>query len=575
MAKESYSKVSLPTESVESQSKEGTAASLYASLESNRLTFLDRARDSSKLTIPMLIPPAGYGEHTKYDTPFQSIGARGVNNLSSKLLMALFPPNSPFFRLVIDPYILAKEAGEDADKLKTEMDKALSKIERIAMQEVETTAIRVGAYEALRHLIVAGNVLVHTPDEGGLRVFRMDSYVVKRDPSGTVTHIVVKERVSPMTLPPEAKALCYSTEEEHGSKEYVDVYTKICLEEDDKSYEIYQEINGEIVPESHGVYPEGKLPWMALRFNRIDGEDYGRGFVEEYIGDLRSLEALSRAVVEATAAASKVVFMVNPTGTTRMKTLAEAPNGAFISGIATDVTTLQADKRADLSTVIAFTQDIQSRLSFAFLLNSAVQRNAERVTAEEIRFMAQELETTLGGAYSILSQEFQLPLVRRLLDRLNKQKRMPKLPKEVVKPMIVTGVEALGRGNDLMKLDQFLVGIQQALGPEAMSYINPSEYLSRRAAALGIDSEGLIKTPEDLAAEQDAAQQQMQQQQMAQLAPDMIRGMAQVASSTPETAVAATSMLSRGMAQAQGGQQPNVPMNLEGFTPPSAQKKTK
>jgi hypothetical protein len=573
MANDSYSKVSLPTQSVESQAKEGTAASLYASFESNRLTFLDRARDASKLTIPMLIPPSGHGEHTKYDTPFQSIGARGVNNLASKLLLALFPPNSPFFRLVIDPYILAKEAGEDADKLKTEMDKALSKIERIAMQEVETTAIRVGAYEAIRHLIVGGNVLVHTPDEGGLRVFRLDSFVVKRDPAGNVTHIVVKERVSPLTLPPEARALCYSSEEEHGTKEYVDVYTKICMEED-KSYEIYQEINGEIVPDSHGVYPEGKLPWMALRFNRVDGEDYGRGFVEEYIGDLRSLEALSRAVVEATAAASKVIFMVNPTGTTRIKTLADAPNGAYISGISTDVTSLQADKRADLSTVIAFTQDIQSRLSFAFLLNSAVQRNAERVTAEEIRFMAQELETTLGGAYSILSQEFQLPLVRRLLDRLNKQKRMPKLPKEIVKPMIVTGVEALGRGNDLMKLDQFLVGIQQALGPEAMRYVNPSEYLSRRAAALGIDSEGLIKTQDDLAAEQEAAQQQQQQQQMAALAPDMIKGMAQVASSTPETATAATSMLSRGMAQAQG-QESNVPMNLEGFTPPSAQKKTK
>jgi len=107
-----------------------------------------------------------------------------------------------------------------------------------------------------------------------------------------------------------------------------------------------------------------------------------------------------------------------------------------------------------------------------------------------------------------------------------------------------------------------------------MRYINPSEYLSRRAAALGIDSEGLIKTQDDLAAEQEAAQQQQQQQQMAALAPDMIKGMAQVASSTPETATAATSMLSRGMAQAQG-QESNVPMNLKGFTPPSAQKKTK
>ena len=50
-------------------------------------------------------------------------------------------------------------------------------------------------------------------------------------------------------------------------------------------------------------------------------------------------------------------------------------------------------------------------MSYAFLLNTAIQRDAERVTAQEIRYMAQQLETAMGGIYSLLSQEFQLPLV--------------------------------------------------------------------------------------------------------------------------------------------------------------------
>ena len=45
-------------------------------------------------------------------------------------------------------------------------------------------------------------------------------------------------------------------------------------------------------------------------------------------------------------------------------------------------------------------------------------RSAERVTAEEVRYMAQELETALGGVYSILSQEFQYPFVNLLLGRM-------------------------------------------------------------------------------------------------------------------------------------------------------------
>lgn len=67
---------------------------------------------------------------------------------------------------------------------------------------------------------------------------------------------------------------------------------------------------------------------------------------------------------------------------------------------------------------------IESRLSYAFMLNSAVQRSGERVTAEEIRYVANELEDTLGGIYSILSQELQLPLANTLLNILSKRVKL-------------------------------------------------------------------------------------------------------------------------------------------------------
>jgi hypothetical protein len=259
------------------------------------------------------------------------------------------------------------------------------------------------------------------------------------------------------------------------------------------------------------------------------------------MGDLKALEALSMAIIQATAAASKVVFMVDPTSTTKIRDLSEAKNGAFISGKATDVTALQVEKRADLSIVNNVIADITQRLSFAFLLNTAIQRNGERVTAEEIRYMAQELESSLGGAYSILSQEFQLPLVTILLDRLSKQGKLPELPKNLVKPLIVTGVEALGRGNDLNKLDQFIQGLAQTFGPEALKMINAAEYLNRRAAALGIDAEGLIRTQEELDGDR---QQEQQMAMMSQMAPAGIQAASKLATATPEAANATYEKLS-------------------------------
>ena len=68
----------------------------------------------------------------------------------------------------------------------------------------------------------------------------------------------------------------------------------------------------------HAVqHPRTPSPWLVLRFNTVDGEDYGRGRVEEFIGDLRSLNGLSQALVEGASVASKVIFLVSPSATTK------------------------------------------------------------------------------------------------------------------------------------------------------------------------------------------------------------------------------------------------------------------
>lgn len=507
-----------------------TASALYSELESSREIYLQRARESSKLTIPTLVPPESSGSHTEFETPFQGIGARGVNNISAKLLLTLFPPNASFFRLMIDPYKLKKLGGDE--NIKTEMEKALAEIESAVTKEIETSALRVPIFEALKHLIVSGNALVYFPDDGGVRVFKLPHYVVKRDPFGNVLHIVTKECVSPSALPDEAKPLLNKEDldseynEEYSHDKSVDIYT--CLHRRENKWEVYQELNKQIIPDSEGTYPLDKCPFIPLRFSRVDGEDYGRGLVEEYLGDLKSLEALTQAIVEGSACASKVLFLVNPNGTTKIKSLAEAKNGQFISGNVVDVNALQLQKYGDFRVAKEVMIEIQTRLSFAFLLNTAIQRDAERVTAQEIRFMAQELETALGGAYSILSQEFQLPMVSRLMARMSKAGRLPKLPKnDLIRPLIVTGVEALGRGNDLTKLDLFLSGLAQIFGPEALAqFVNVENYLKRRATALNIDTEGLVKTAEEMA---QMRQQRQQMEMMNKLGPSAIKGIADVA----------------------------------------------
>jgi hypothetical protein len=486
-----------------------TGKALYLNLESRRFSYLERARDCSRLTLPHLVPDEGDQTAQKFATPYQSVGARGVNNLASALLLSLLPPNAPFFRFIIDPKA-AKSLDAMSTRARSEAEQSLSEMERIVTKEIEGQSIRVALFEALKQLIVAGNVLLYFPDEGPMRVIRLDRYVVKRDPMGNPRKIIIKETVAPAVLPPEAAAIAKTCMCNHDDT--VDLYT--CCHFVDGKVEVYQEIGGVVLPDSVSSYPIERSPFLPLRMHRVDGEDYGRGYVEQYYGDLVSLESLSKSIVEAAAASAKVLFMVNPVGTTRTKKLAQSPNGAIIEGNAGDVTVLQVNKAADLSVALQTMGQINERLSYAFLLTEASIRNAERVTAEEIRLVTQSIERQLGGIYSLLSQEFQLPLVNRIIDRLTKSKKMPKINKDFVTPTIVTGIDALGRGNDLNRLDIYLQGIAQILGPGGLQqYIDFREYMNRRAASLGIDTAGLVKTEEQIAQEQQAAMQQQMLQQ--------------------------------------------------------------
>jgi Autographiviridae portal protein len=495
----------------------GRACARYAAMIQGREPFLMRARKCSELTIPYLIPPEGWTGHSDLYTPFQGVGAKGVNHLTSKLMLSLFPVNSPFARLKIDGK--AEDEAKKADpKLKDEVEAELADIERKMASEVETQQYRPRLAEGIKHAIVGGNTLFHFPEakdvetRESVRVFRLDKFVVKRDPSGNLLEICVKEQVSPRSLSQSILDLIKDKVSYKGDDKSCDLYTYVYLE--DGMFHEFQEIYGEIVPGSEGSYPADKLPWIPLRWHTIDGEDYGRGYVEDLLGDLQSVEGLQQAIVEGSAAAAKVLFLVNPNGSTKSEDIETAPNGAIRYGNAEDVSVLRVEKQNDFQIAATAGDKIEKRLAQGFLLNSSAQRQGERVTAEEWRFMITELEESLGGIYSIMSHSLQLPLIRLIMHRMTAAGKIPALKKGTFKPVIVTGLEALGRGQDLQKLREVVGDGIKTWGPEITAkYIHVDQYFKRLSTGAGIDPTGLIKTQDELKlqAEQEAQAAQTQQ----------------------------------------------------------------
>lgn len=512
---------------------EEQAKAIYDRLKNDRVAYETRAENCAKVTIPSLFPKSSDNASTDYSTPWQAVGARGLNNLSARVMLALFPLES-WMKLQVSEW-QAKQLLGDPSQL-TLIDQALSMVERILLQYMESNSYRVTLFELMRQLALAGNgcLFLPPPTEGAgspMKLYTLANYVCQRDSFGNVLQIITLDKVAYAALPEDVRNSISGNGSEFKADQEVEVYTHCYLDDESGDYLSYQEVEGEEIDGSDGQYPKDGMPWIAVRWSKRSGEHYGRSHCEEYLGDLNSLEALNEAMIKFSMIASKVVGLVNPTGMTQVRRLTKAQTGDFVPGRKADIEFLQLEKSQDFTIAKSVADAIEQRLSYVFMLNSAVQRSGERVTAEEIRYVAQELENTLGGVYSILSQELQLPLVRILMNQLQATQQIPDMPSEAVEPTVSTGVEALGRGQDLDKLTQFFQGLQMIAPLAQDPDLNMSNLKIRLANAIGMDTTGLLLTEADKAKIQ--AEQMVQQGGQA-AAQGMGAGAAAQATSSPE-----------------------------------------
>jgi len=274
-------------------------AGRYMELHTARYEVLERARRLAGLTIPSIFPHNSAQETEELPTPYQSVGARAVNNLSNKLLLTLFPISSPFFKLEVPEAFLQKmqEAGED--NIKADVESKLLEMEHIIQSDMEVNAFRTKIFESLRSLVVVGNQLMYIPKEGEPVVYRLDQYVCKRSVRGEDLEIILKEHISKEELEPiwveqlqtADKYLEGAEGQDAGStakSNKFEMYTRVYLE--GNKYKEAKYIHGIMLEGTEASYPKESSAWLPLRWNALSGEDYGRSYVEEYEGDFRSLE---------------------------------------------------------------------------------------------------------------------------------------------------------------------------------------------------------------------------------------------------------------------------------------------
>ena len=469
----------------------------YSKGLSDRNSYENTAEKISLITLPYLMRKDGATSSTKMvSSASQSFNGSLLNNLKAKMGMSLLPPSTSSFRLKPDASEMMELFGDNEqarEAVATELAMAMDNIN----SELENQQIRSDMFDMVLQLIAVGSVVVEKIPNDGIQLHTLKNFVVKLDARGRPLKICIKEVL--VFLPD-------GIEVKKKQEEY-ELYTMCEYDNDAKNWVVTQDLDGEAVGEEKRYKDYDSLPFRYLGWTWMTGETQHRPFAEDYFADMLQVDKLSMLNTAGAITAAKVLLMVNPRGgRTRKQDVALSSNGDVIDGHADDVTAFQLQKSHDFSVSNEREQEIKKQLLKSFLDTGSVTRDAERVTAEEIRVMAQQLESsTLAGVYSKLSLGWSKWIVQHIMNEINTKF-------ESVEVDVLTGLDSLGRSQEGQKLDSF---VNKLASTEKLSWIKDGELIRRWASYDGVNTIGLVKTTEEKRAEAQEQAKQQQEQQMA------------------------------------------------------------
>lgn len=530
----------------------GRIAGQYAVDDGNRQEILDRARLCAALTKPWILPPLNQDQQQKLPEPFQSIGQWGTTNLVGAMHQATFPSGAPWFQYALDPMI---EFNPNITPESKQKNLNLLQIRQLIIQSlIESTHLddgeggnrRAAAFFSRKHfsltqLAITGDTLEQLLDDYRLKVFRRDSYVTARDSCGDVLYHITSEMIDLMKLTPEQRVKLGVDDGETKTKPVYDrmvpLFTMIEWQPWTKTWVICQEANGTEILESE----EKVTPYFSTPYDLSSGENYGRGFVEQNMGDLRSVNELEMRIQDFAALCSDIKLALDHSGCEAQDRDFVKPSGSIIRGLRVqggkvqDAAYLTMDKYADFKVVGDTVIRKRGDLARSMQIESEITPAKERTTAYQVQRIQAQLQSATGGMFSSIIDEQQIPLIRRLDHKAQKDKYLPKLPPKTVKVNVLTGLAALTKQAKLGSILQF-ADVVTRLGPEVQARLNPDVLLDVIARYANIYEHGLVRSREEMERMKQQAMKDQVGMVAAQKATDVLGNVAEASLTQAATA---------------------------------------
>lgn len=473
-----------------------------------RSSLLEAFEKFAGWTIPAVFPEEETygGEEIQYD--YQSFLAQAVNSFTNKIVMALFHPSRPFFRGKLTPKQL-EQYGISADQAAVQM----SRIEQDSILKFAEVNGRTAVTQTMLQLVVTGNAMLVTLPGRQYRSISYRNYDAKFDVYGNLVDAVVREPLTVNVLDDDMAAAAGRMGKR--PEDTVEVFTgikRIKTVGDKQFYMVWQELEDYyMMHQSYGVYTQDTLPYKPQRWQAMEGRNAGIGPIEMMAGDCHQVSVLAETGIDLLALITDIKTFVNPQGITQINDVIEKPSGSVVAGRADDIHSHMHDVKNQVAFVDSQEAKVVRRLSEFFLMATSVTRDAERVTAEEIRYLANSLDQAHGGVYSQVARTLQYPIAKDLLKRLDNEFKD-------IEPLIVTGLEALSRQSELDNYRGFIGDLANATNvpPRLSAWLNEEKLIKKFASGWGVEAEAIMYTPDEKDANEKKQLQMLQAQSAAQ-----------------------------------------------------------
>ena len=498
---------------------DGKLSTLWSQMDANKGDLVDRSEQYGMWTIPSITMDVSTQSDKEAEKGHVVVGARLVNHLANRVADTMFPHHRAFVLLKLTPesqLALEKETGPDrAAELADIVRTSTARVEEVAMRKLNMTAYRPMAVMAIKHLIISGNAMIKRLLNGTRIVYGVRDFCIRRDLDGSMREAILRDNKKFGNLSDAVQAELRAS----GLRDYQDdtdvvLYSHYKLI--GKRWQFQQAADNVMLAEPRW-YSKVDMPLLPLTWSLARGEDYGRGLVEDNAIAFHNLDVLTAAMIDLMAAIADIKFLVRTGSTLDVVMLNQAERGTYHQGNEGDITVPEIGKRGDLQVMMSAIEKWERDLSQSFLLNSASTRDAERVTAEEIRLNARELESGFGGLYSKLALEWQQHEGEYAISQVDISKTLG-ANANLFEVIVVTGLESLSREGQLDALRLAIADMQMldTVPDELRSTINPLMFASFVFTNRGVKLEQFLYTEEQMAANKKAAMAEQQALMQAQ-----------------------------------------------------------